>query len=80
MASSIFAHFNGPNGLQIMVFTIYHPHISLLSHDTKEDREKETPTPRINYNEYLVIALMCDPGQAGSLLFGASLSHHMLFE
>lgn len=63
-----------------MVFTLYHPYISLFSHDIKEDREKETPKPRKIYNEYLVVALMCDLGQAGSPLFGASLSHHMLFE
>lgn len=41
MASCIFAHFHGPNGLQIMVFTLYHSHTSLLSYDTKEDREWE---------------------------------------
>lgn len=41
MASCIFAHFHGPNGLQIIVFTIYQSHTSLLSHDTKEDREWE---------------------------------------
>lgn len=41
MASCIFAHFHGPNVLQIMVFTLYHSHTSLLSYDTKEDREWE---------------------------------------
>lgn len=59
--------------------TLIYP-CSAMTPRRERNREKETPTPRINYDEYSVIALMCDPEQAGSLLFGASLSHHVLFE
>lgn len=55
--------------------TLIHPCSAMAPRKTES--EKETPNPRITYNKYLVIALMCDLEQAGSPLFGASLSHHV---
>lgn len=59
--------------------TLVHPCSAMTPRKT-ESGEKNPSKPRITYNEYLGIALMCDLGQAGSPLFGASLSHHVSFE